>query len=99
MTFFLSPHFYDVDALLIIESGQGYNSLPIKSNQHSYVMSPFHQDCFGPDSTDPFLVDRPHFCKKIVRYLAASTVEHCPLPSVEDLVRSPQSSEGRLPKK
>ena len=62
--FFLSPHFYDVDALLIIESGQGYNSLPIKSNQHSYVMSPFHQDCFGPDNTDPFLVDRPQFCKK-----------------------------------
>ena len=27
------------------------------------VKRPFHQGLFGPDSTDPLLVDRSHFCK------------------------------------
>ena len=45
------------------------------------VKRPFHQGLFGPDSTDPLLVDRPHFCKNSRE--PASIVEHYAIPSGE----------------
>ena len=50
-----------------------------------------------PIVPDPLLVDRPPYCENSLEH--ASTVEHYPIPSGEDLARSPQSSEGRVPKK
>ena len=44
------------------------------------LSSHFTKDCFSPDSTRE----------------PTSTVEHYPIPSGEDLARSPQSSEGPL---
>ena len=63
-------------------------------HRHKAVISP--RIVLVPIVPDPLLVDLPHFCETSRE--PASTVEHYTITSGEDLARSPQSSEGRVPK-
>ncbi len=72
--------------------------ISIQHKRKRPLKRPFHQGLFwSREYSIRFLVDRPHFCENSRE--PASTVEHCPIPSGEDLARSPQYSEDRVPKK